>query len=33
MNVLDELESFWERTEASRGMTQRGILAEHIMEK
>lgn len=33
MNVLDELESFWERDEASRGITQRGILAEHIMEK
>lgn len=31
MNVLDELENFWEKTEASQG--KKGILAEHIMER
>ena len=30
MSVLDELESFWEKTDANRG--KKGILAEHIME-
>lgn len=29
MNVLDELENFWEKTEASQG--KKSILAEHIM--
>ena len=33
MSVLDELETFWEKTDASKGVGQRGILAEHIMEK
>ena len=32
-SVLDELESFWEKNDASKGFQQRGILAEHIMEK
>ena len=31
VNVLDELENFWEKTEASQG--KKGILAEHIMER
>ena len=31
MNVLDELENYWEKTEASQG--KKGILAEHIMER
>lgn len=31
MNVLDELESYWEKTEAREG--KKGILAEHIMER
>ena len=31
MNVLDELENFWEKTEASQG--KKSILAEHIMER
>ena len=31
MSVLDELENYWEKTEANQG--KRGILAEHIMER
>ena len=33
MSVLDELETFWEKTDANKGVGQRGILAEHIMER
>jgi len=31
--VLDELENFWEKNDADKGLAKRGILAEHIMEK
>ena len=33
ISVLDELDHFWEKNDASKGITPRGILAEHIMEK
>lgn len=33
VSVLDELDSFWEKNDASKGLKQRGILAEHIMER
>ena len=33
MSVLDELDHFWEKNDASKGIAPRGILAEHIMEK
>ncbi len=33
MSVLDELENFWEKNDASKGVSQKGILAEHIMER
>jgi len=33
MSVLDELDIFWEKTDASRGISPLTVRAEHIMEK
>ena len=33
VSVLDELENFWEKNDADKGIAKKGILAEHIMEK
>ena len=33
ISVLDVLENYWEKNDASRGVNKRGILAEHLMEK
>ena len=30
-SVLDDLENFWEKNDAIKGISKRGIMAEHIM--